>query len=201
MASRASHLQIASYQHEAADATPNGPGKTGPSALVGDERARDPGGMFIYYFVIVDLPFEQVEPAVLQALPGLAGWADDAYRDGEHIRTRVGSEMVAKTVELTVAEPSRGAIETWIPIEWCATGAPSLFPRMQAEIVVAGIGPDTTQLALRGNYQPPLGRMGEALDRVLLHRIAESSVKRFVDHIAAATTEEVLHEAADRSAG
>lgn len=59
-----------------------------------------------------------------------------------------------------------------------------MFPRLEGDVVVAAVGPDVTQVALRGKYQPPLGRIGRALDRVMLHRVAESSVRLFVECIA-----------------
>src|SRR5437764_7745017 len=104
-------------------------------------------------------------------------WAEDAYRDGEHLHTRVGTRggILAKSVEVTAGSPVRGASETWIPIRWEATGAPSLFPSLEADVVAAYVGASLTQIALRGTYQAPFGRVGEALDRALLHRIAEAS--------------------------
>jgi hypothetical protein len=142
--------------------------------------------MFVYYYVEVERPFEEVEPQILRMLPGLRGWAEQAYREGEHLYARMGTRggRIAKTIEMTVGEPARGAVETWIPVEWEATGVPGLFPRLRADIVVAAVGRSLTQVALRGSYRVPLGRVGEALDRALLHRIAEASVKRFVDRIA-----------------
>ena len=147
--------------------------------------------MFLYYYVHVQGPFEQVELQVLRMLPGLRGWANDAYREGEHLYTRLCTPKgrLAKTVELTVAEPARGATETWIPIEWEATGTPSLFPRMQADLVVAAVGLELAQIALRGAYQVPLGKVGVAINRTFLHRVAEASVKSFLDRIATAATE------------
>jgi hypothetical protein len=142
--------------------------------------------MFVYYYIHIDRPFEQVEPQLLRMLPGLGGWAEKAYRDGEHLYARLGTRngRIAKTVEMTVGVPARGASESWIPVEWHATGMPSLFPRMQADIVVAAVGSTFTQIAFRGTYRVPLGKVGAAIDRVLLHRLAEASVKSFVDRIA-----------------
>jgi hypothetical protein len=153
--------------------------------------------MFVYYFIHVERPFEEVEPALLRMIPGLGGWAEDAYRDGEHLRTRVGTRggMLAKAVEVTTGSPVRGASETWIPIRWEATGAPSLFPSLEADVITAHVGASLTQVALRGTYQAPFGRVGDALDRVLLHRIAEVSVKTFVDRIAESIQSDLLvHE-------
>jgi len=143
--------------------------------------------VFIYYFVHLNRSFEEARGNLLEVLSGLDGMAAAAYREGEEIRARIGvgeSHAVAKTVRLEVGEPV-GEDETMLlPIVWEATGTPGLFPRMEAEVVLAAIGPLLTQLSLRGSYRPPLGPIGRVLDRALLHRVAEASVKGFVDRIA-----------------
>ena len=143
--------------------------------------------MFIYYFVHLDRPFGEVRGQLLGVLSGLDGMAAAAYREGEEIRARIGlgeSPSVAKTVRLEVGEPV-GEDETMLlPIVWEATGTPGLFPRMEAEVVLAALGPVLTQLSLRGSYRPPLGPIGRVVDRALLHRVAEASVKGFVDRVA-----------------
>lgn len=65
---------------------------------------------------------------------------------------------------------------------------------MDADLLLAPLGTQLTQLALRGSYRPPLGALGRAADRALLHRIAEASVKGFVDRIARALEEDQLQE-------
>jgi len=157
--------------------------------------------MFVYYYIHVERPFEEVEPALLRMIPGLRGWAEDAYRDGEHLRTRVGTRggILAKS-EVTAGSPVRGASETWIPIRWEATGAPSLFPSLEADVIAAHVGSSLTQIALRGTYQAPFGRVGDALDRALLHRIAEASVKAFVDRIAESIESDLLPGVTERRA-
>ena len=40
-----------------------------------------------------------------------------------------------------------------------------------------------TMVSLLGLYQPPLGRLGEAVDRLVLHRMAESAFERFFKHL------------------
>ena len=77
----------------------------------------------------------------------------------------------------------RGASTTTLPLEWWATGTTALFPRMDAELTVADLGGSLTQVLFQGNYQPPLGSVGRMLDRAVLHRFAEVSVKDFVDRI------------------
>jgi hypothetical protein len=147
--------------------------------------------MFIYYFVVAPGPFEDVERALLDVLVGLPGQADVAYREGEELRSRLrsGQGAVAKTVRLHVGNPHQQDGQVRIPLTWEATGTPGLFPRMDADLVLAAVGPELTHVEFRGTYRPPLGPVGRALDRALLHRVAEASVKSFVDQLAAALLE------------
>ena len=43
---------------------------------------------------------------------------------------------------------------------------------------------DETQLDFSGQYEPPLGAVGDAVDALVGHRIAEASVHRFVTDVA-----------------
>lgn len=144
--------------------------------------------MFVYYFVQLTRSREEVDRALLDGLDGLAALADVAYRRGEELRARIGLGRgpLAKEVRLDVRNPRRTEAETTVPMTWEATGPSGLFPSMEADLVVAGLGPDLTQLALRGSYRPPLGAVGQALNRAMLHRVAEASVKAFVDRLAEA---------------
>jgi hypothetical protein len=147
--------------------------------------------MFIYYFVVAPGPFEDVERALLEVLEGLPGQADVAYRAGEELRSRLrpGQGAVAKTVRLHVGNPHHQDGHVRIPLTWEATGTPGLFPRMDADLVLAAVGHELTHVEFRGTYRPPLGPVGRALDRALLHRVAEASVKSFVDQLATSLLE------------
>ena len=68
---------------------------------------------------------------------------------------------------------------------WEPAGAGALLPRLDADIEVGSLGPERTQVAISGRYTPPLGQAGRVIDRVLLHRVAEATVKDFVDPVAA----------------
>jgi hypothetical protein len=149
--------------------------------------------MFIYYFVTLAAPFETVEQRLLGALTGLNDLADAAYREGEDIRSRMGPgfdpRLIAKTVRLESREPRRYGDDTTIPIVWEATGARLLFPRMEGDLILSVIEPGLTHLAFRGSYRPPMGALGRAIDRTMLHRVAEASVRSFVERIACAVTD------------
>lgn len=155
----------------------------------------DTGAMFVYYFVLLPgTRFEEVEEHLLGVLgDGLPGLADVAYRQGEELRARIGlaGGKIAKTVRLDAGDVVRGPGETVIRLTWEATGPGALFPRMDADLVLAGLGPDLTHLAVRGSYRPPLGPLGAMVDRAILHRVAETCVKDFLDRLAAALADRV----------
>ena len=140
--------------------------------------------MFVQYYGVVDRPVAEVSRDLIAMSSGLADTANVAYRHGEElVATLSGPGSVAKTVVLEMGAPVRAADSTSVPLKWWATGTPGLFPTMDADLVVAALGPDLTQITFRGTYKPPLGVVGQVLDKALLHRFAESSVKDFVDRI------------------
>jgi hypothetical protein len=144
--------------------------------------------MFVYYFVHVNRPFTEVEPQLVSQLNSFGSLADAAYREGEDLRDKIGvgldHPVMAKTVQLVAGIPLRGGQQTTIPVAWEATGTPGLFPKLDADLIVAAVGSELCQIAMRGTYAPPLGPLGRALDRAVLHRVAEVSVKSFVDRVA-----------------
>lgn len=146
--------------------------------------------MFTYYYVQVHRSLDDLEGRFATFFTRFNSWAEAAYRDGEELRASIsvgaGPASMAKTVRMQVGDPVRSAEETTVPIVWEATGPSGMFPKMRGKLTLAAIGPDLTQLAFRGDYEPPLGAIGRALDKVVMHRIAESSVKGFVDRIGMA---------------
>lgn len=144
--------------------------------------------MFVYYYLHVDRPIDEAKEIVARLLDGLTDAADIAYRHGEELRMRAvaGKKAIAKTVRLETGSPVSLNGGLTVPIAWEATGTPGLFPEMEADLILAPVGPNHTQIALRGTYRPPLGTIGEILDAAVLHRVAEATVKHFVDRIGAA---------------
>lgn len=71
-----------------------------------------------------------------------------------------------------------------IPISWQAANRPRMFPLMSAQLTVYPLTATETQLDFLGRYEPPLGVLGDAVNAVVGHKIAEASVHRFVADIA-----------------
>lgn len=143
--------------------------------------------MFVQYYSEVPRPYGEVAERCPLVLGRIEGWAETSYRDGEAIRERVGprgdKNLVAKTVRMEVGEPVVSSDARRIPLTWEATGTPGLFPKMNAELVVARVDENLTQVKFQGHYEPPLGGFGRMIDKTLLHRVAEASTKNLVDRI------------------
>ena len=132
----------------------------------------------------------------------MAVHATDAYREGEalHQRMEAGTAMPAKSVLLHVGQARIRRDGTAFPLTWKATGPTILFPRMQADLVVAAIGTQSTSLVFEGTYEPPFGFVGGAFDRLVMNRVAEMTVKIWVDRVAALIEETwVAQQRSERS--
>ena len=77
---------------------------------------------------------------------------------------------------------------TSLPLTWEPVGLDGVLPRLDATIEVGSLGEDRTQLAISARYRPPVGVVGRAVDRVLLHRVAEATLKDFLERLGAAIT-------------
>lgn len=148
------------------------------------------GGMFARYFVELPLPLDEVERALLDRpdvwLPGLAGVADER---GEALLADVGfgdPVRLEKRVELEFGAPIRMPSRTILPLRWRAAGTPGRFPALDADLEIASLAATATQLSISARYVPPMGAVGRALDRALLHRVAEATIKDFLDRLAEA---------------
>jgi hypothetical protein len=147
--------------------------------------------MFLRYFVEIPTTFEELERRLLDRpeewIPGLATLADAR---GQELLAEVGFGpphlRVGKSVLITLGEAVRFPSKTVLPLTWKATGTEGLFPGLEGDLEVAGLGPARSQLSISARYRPPLGRLGSVIDRALLHRVAEATVKDFLDRAAEA---------------
>lgn len=116
--------------------------------------------------------------------------ADHADSVAAQLRVHVAGMEVVKDIDLAVgpitekASGDRLAPVTHIQLEWKAHESSRLFPTMHAELLVYPLTATETQLDLSGHYEPPLGLLGNAVDAVVGHRIAEASVRRFLNDLA-----------------
>jgi hypothetical protein len=67
-----------------------------------------------------------------------------------------------------------------VELAWEAIDHPAFFPTMLADILVWPLSPRETQVEVQGSYWHPFGRLGDAFDAAIGHRIAEATVHRFL---------------------
>jgi hypothetical protein len=115
--------------------------------------------------------------------------SQDAYGDGISSTTRVGPLGLSKIVRVQAAELAEASGSVGLAIRWEATGPGSaLFPVLDADIRLTPAGDKVTLLTLSGAYRPPLGALGEALDRAILRKLTAATVRNFINRLAADIT-------------
>jgi hypothetical protein len=144
--------------------------------------------MFARYYVELAMDAEEVERALTRDphswVPGLAGQANHR---GDALLAEVGfgdEVRVARTVAIEFSSPVRMPSKTVLPFRWTATGVAGLFPSLEADLEVAPLARGRTQLAVSARYVPPMGVVGRAIDRTVMFRVAEATIKDFLDRVA-----------------
>jgi hypothetical protein len=159
------------------------------------ETPRTAKGAEIRCYGYVNRPYKHVRHAltkdalaIFQSATRAA--ASRAQSVAAELRADVGAIGLEAEIVISVKqveEKPAAAISdplTCLHLEWQAAKMPALFPFMQAKLSVYPLTSTETQLDFSGVYEPPLGPLGKALNAVALHRIAESSVHRFVADVS-----------------
>jgi hypothetical protein len=115
--------------------------------------------------------------------------SEDAYDHASAGLARVGIPGVSKLVRVQVRDLAWTEGSVGLAIRWEATGpGGALFPVLDADLRLAPAAEGGSLLTLAGVYRPPLGALGQALDRALLHRVAVTTIRGFLARVAASIT-------------
>ncbi|HSF84513.1 MAG TPA: hypothetical protein VLG28_02485 [Acidimicrobiia bacterium] len=88
-------------------------------------------------------------------------------------------------VEVGEVEDHPGPIPSVrVPLAWRATHGQHLFPEMHAYFEAFPTTPTDTELAIVGEYDPPLGAVGAVVDHALMHKVASEAVAELLESIA-----------------
>lgn len=160
--------------------------------------------MFVQEVALVDCPFDDVARRLAADAPGVLGapalppshpggeltfGADGpvaAGEAGERPRRRVRPEgwpsVLAPTVVVRVGPVRRREAALLVAFSWAPEGdrAASLLPSLDADLEVVPVGTSETALTVRGFYEPPAGALGRRVDGLVLHRLAEATVRSFL---------------------
>ena len=144
--------------------------------------------MLVSDFVQIDRPFAAVRDELVAAG---RDWLGDslvaAYEEGEQLSLRVISSIgpirLSKRVSAELGELVLKSDRVTQSLRWRAAGATGLFPVMVAELEFTPMGASMTSISFMGRYVPPLGPLGREVDRMLLHRLAQASVRGLLSRV------------------
>ncbi len=151
-------------------------------------------GREIRCFDYVNHPYERVRDALKQnaltvfqsatnaAAARAQSVAPELHVDFGGIGVTTEIKINVQGVEETAAAGSTPA--TRLLLQWEAASMPRLFPLMNGELSVYPLTSTETQLDFSGLYEPPFGALGKTMNAIVLHRIAEVSVHRFITDVA-----------------
>ncbi len=144
--------------------------------------------MFIGDEVLLEVSFPAAREKLAQLADSgaLISASQEAYSHEDAHLMRVGVAGLSKLVRVQVRELAQTDTSTGLAIRWEATGPGGrLFPVLDADIGLASAGEGLTLLTITASYRPPLGSLGEALDRAILHRVATATIRGFLVWVAA----------------
>src|SRR5215469_15387754 len=166
---------------------------SGPSSLCRPSRSAQSGEMFItqHQLLQVSLGDAQTHLVSLASKDGLNHASRHAYENGLERIVRVGPLGdvlgVSKLVRVSFVEPVYREDAMTLGLRWEATGiAGGLFPVLDGDLTLTRIDDDTTQLRFVASYRPPLGHLGAGLDKAILSKVAEATVRALLRNIASA---------------
>jgi hypothetical protein len=146
-------------------------------------------------FDYVNRPYDQVKEALSANAVAIferatRSTSDRSREDGAELRVRVGAVEIAADIIIEVTEIADARSPANQPalrldLTWRSKRRPGLFPEMTGSLWAYALSSRETQLDLTGSYDPPLGLLGDAIDAIALHRLAEESVRRFITDVAA----------------
>jgi hypothetical protein len=70
-----------------------------------------------------------------------------------------------------------------VQLRWIPADASTLVPPIAAELEIEPIDDARTMISLLANYEAPFGRLGTLMDRVAMHRIADTALKRYFSRL------------------
>lgn len=151
-------------------------------------------GLEIRCFDYVNHPYDRVRDALRQnALTVFQSATRAAASRAESVAPELhvdfGGIGVTTDIKINVQSVGEKATagsppETSLLLEWEAATMPRLFPLMKGELSIYPLTSTETQLDFSGEYEPPFGAVGKTMNAIVLHRMAEASVHRFISDVA-----------------
>lgn len=148
--------------------------------------------MFVSDERMLAVNFETASPRLgLLARGGrLRALSETVFDGGVDYLLRVGPlgavPGASRLVRVRFTEPVRHEGTMSVGLRWEATGVTGgLFPALDADIRVTDEGEQGVRVTLTGSYRPPFGAVGDGLDRLALHTVAEATIRALLARITA----------------
>lgn len=133
----------------------------------------------------LERPYDTVESRLREG-PEL--WLPGFARDGERITGELsyvqGGARIRRHTQVNVGPVQRFAYGVTVQVGWKGATHPELYPELEGHLRLEPRQPSGAILRFDARYTPPGGRVGATVDRALMHRVAESTVRDFVDGVA-----------------
>ena len=148
---------------------------------------------YVQLYKAVGIPFAEVRRLLTErSVPALDAprrvgvtWLNEG---DTHVDLDVAGIHLVKEVCFRVADyiPVPGALPMGrIQLSWEPLDHEDVYPIVTADLEIEPIDERRTMVSLLASYKPPLGRIGAVVDRVAMHRIAESALRRFFEGLIA----------------
>jgi len=148
---------------------------------------------YVQLYNAVGIPFAEVRRLLTErSVPALDAprrigipWLEEG---GAHMDLDVAGVHLVKEVCFRVADyvPVSGALPMGrIQLSWEPLDHEDIYPTVSADLEIEPIDDRRTMVSLLASYKPPLGRIGAVVDRVAMHRLAESALRRFFEGLIA----------------
>jgi hypothetical protein len=120
----------------------------------------------------------------------LDGLSERVYQGGVEYLLRVGPAGAvpgaSRLVRVRFTDPVYRDDMMTVALRWEATGVTGgLFPVLDADIRLSHDGGHHSRVTVTGSYRPPLGAVGDRLDRLLLRLVAVATIRTLLTRIAA----------------
>jgi len=153
------------------------------------------GPMFAAEDIDIQLSLDEAKERLMCLVSGggLSMASRNAYEDGLEHLTRVGplGEVpgLSKLVKISFVEPLYSQDSMTLGFRGEATGVTgSRFPGFDGDLTVSRIDEQLTRVALVGSYRPPLGPLGAGLDRAIMGKVSDATIRALLRDVATALT-------------
>lgn len=146
----------------------------------------DPDHVFVHAETTVPVDIDAAVAALAEALAdgGLTAESRRAVASGFVMPVGPAHGVPERHVRVRFLDPYWRDGRLVLPLRWEVDGwSRRLFPILDANLELTA-REEGTHVQLVGCYDPPLGGVGGSLDRVFLHRVADSTINNWLAEIS-----------------